>query len=371
MQAGPDRFVITQVNRLADASSAIERSEFDVILLDLGLPDSRGLDALRTLQAKANHLPIVVLSGLEDEETAVVAVTEGAQDYLVKGRVAPDLLVRAIRYAMNRKGLEMKLARAAQLVDLAATDGLTGLRNSRHLHEALPAAFSLAARTQLPLSVVMLDIDLFKSYNDAFGHPVGDDVLRRFGAILSRMTRAHDLAARYGGEEFAVLLPATGDRAARAFAERVRSAISGIAWPLRPVTASLGVATSRTGVSDGHALLAQADDALYRAERRVVIASSTMTIHPDRTKPLHYRALTARLTRTSTLPRRTATSRPTTNPRRASGGGLPIWNASVTPKSKVWLGRSSCATMKPPDTAGGWPIRPCDWPGEWASPRTY
>ena len=188
-QAGPARFVITQVSRLADALSAIDSSDFDVILLDLGLPDSSGLKTFRAFQARATHLPVIVLSGLDDEETAVVAVAEGAQDYLVKGRMTTGLLVRSLRYAIHRKGLEEELAlRNAQLAELATTDGLTGLRNSRHLREALPAAFSMAARTQRPLSVIMLDVDFFKAYNDAFGHPAGDEVLRRLGAILCRMT---------------------------------------------------------------------------------------------------------------------------------------------------------------------------------------
>ena len=157
--------------------------------------------------------------------------------------MTPGLLVRAIRYAVHRKGLEEELARRnAQLAELAATDGLTGLRNSRHLHEALPAASSMAARTQRPLSVMMLDVDLFKAYNDDFGHPAGDEVLRRIGAILRRMTRAHDLAARYGGEEFAVLLPATDTEAARAFAERVRAAIAS-----DPLAAAAGDGQPRGG----------------------------------------------------------------------------------------------------------------------------
>jgi len=267
-KAGPGRFVITKVSRLADALSALGGRDFDVILLDLGLPDSSGLKTLRALQARATHVPVIVLSALDDEETAVVAVTEGAQDYQVKGRATSDVLVRAIRYAMHRKSLEKELElRNAQLAEQAATDELTGLPNFRQLHKALTVAFSMAVRTRRPLSVMMLDVDFFKAYNDAFGHPAGDEVLRRLGAILRRMTRAHDLAARYGGEEFAVLLPATDSEAGRAFAERVRTALARTPWPLRPVTASLGVATSRTGMADGDALLAQTDEALYRAKR--------------------------------------------------------------------------------------------------------
>jgi len=272
------RFELTHAGRLAAGLAAIRSGGIDAVLLDLLLPDSSGLETVRAIRDASPHLPIVVLSGLDDEETAVAAVTEGAQDYLVKGRMTPDLLVRALRHAVYRKGLEEELRRCnAQLAELAATDGLTGLPNTRHLHEALPAAYSMAARTQRPLSVIMLDVDLFKAYNDEFGHPAGDDVLRRFGAVLRCMTRAHDLAARYGGEEFAVLLPATDTEAARAFAERVRDALASTSWPLLPVTASLGVATSGTGVGDGAALLARADDALYRAKR----AGRNRVVHHD------------------------------------------------------------------------------------------
>jgi diguanylate cyclase (GGDEF)-like protein len=277
------RFELTHADRLAGGLGTIRSGGIDAVLLDLSLPDSSGLDTFRAMRDASPHLPVIVLSGLDDEETAIAAVTEGAQDYLVKGRVSPDLLVRALRYAVRRKGLEEELRRCnAQLAELAASDGLTGLRNSRHLHEALPAASSLAARTGRSLSVMMLDVDRFKAYNDAFGHPAGDDVLRRVGAILRRLTRAHDLAARYGGEEFAVLLPATDTKAARAFAERVRAAIASTPWPLRPVTASIGVATSRTGVAIGEALLAQADEALYRAKRA---GRNRVVHHGDPTGP--------------------------------------------------------------------------------------
>jgi diguanylate cyclase (GGDEF)-like protein len=272
------RFELSHAKRLDSGLEVIRGGGVDAVLLDLSLPDRSGLDTFRAIRDAAPHLPIVVLSGLQDEETSVAAVAQGAQDYLVKGPTTPDLLTRSLRYAVRRKELEEELRRCnAQLAELAVTDGLTGLRNSRYLHEALPGASSLAARTQHPLSVVMLDVDRFKAYNDDFGHPAGDAVLRQVGAILRSMTRAHDLAARYGGEEFAVLLPATGTAAVRAFAERVRAALAKARWPHRLVTASFGVATSRTGVADGQPLLARADDALYRAKR----AGRNRVVHSD------------------------------------------------------------------------------------------
>jgi diguanylate cyclase (GGDEF)-like protein/putative nucleotidyltransferase with HDIG domain len=272
------RFGLSHARRLDAGLEVTRGGGIDAVLLDLSLPDACGLDTFRAVRQAAPHLPIVVLSGLMDEETAIAAVAEGAQDYLVKGPTVPAHLIRALHYAVHRKRQEEDLRRRnTQLAELAASDELTGLRNYRHLHEALAAASSMAVRTQRPLSVVMLDVDRFKLYNDDFGHPAGDEVLRRVGGILRGMTRAHDLAARYGGEEFAVLLPATATEAARAFAERVRIAIAGVPWPHRAITASLGVATGPTGACDGAALLARADEALYRAKR----AGRNRVIHHD------------------------------------------------------------------------------------------
>ncbi len=153
------------------------------------------------------------------------------------------------------------------LTRLATTDGLTGLRNARHLREMLNADSPQACRSADVRSTIMLDIDHFKSYNDSFGHPAGDEVLCQVGAIIRREARAQDLVARFGGEEFALVLPGTGAPEARAFAERLRIAIASYSWPCRPVTASLGLATGGPGGVSGMGLLGEADQALYLAKR--------------------------------------------------------------------------------------------------------
>jgi diguanylate cyclase (GGDEF)-like protein len=155
-----------------------------------------------------------------------------------------------------------------QLAEMAATDALTGAKNYRHFHEALEAAISFAMRRGLSLSLVMLDVDRFKAYNDAHGHPAGDQALRAVAAILRASSRLYDTVARYGGEEFVVLLPATDAVPARIHAERLRAAIEGHAWPLRPVTASFGVATMTPCTATASVLLDSADRALYRSKRR-------------------------------------------------------------------------------------------------------
>jgi diguanylate cyclase (GGDEF)-like protein len=112
----------------------------------------------------------------------------------------------------------------------------------------------------------MLDVDDFKSYNDKNGHLAGDEVLRTISRILRKSVRSHDLVARYGGEEFAIIMPALACDQAIETAERLRVAIEGYAWPLAPVTASLGVSTLTAEMADGRDLLQAADDALYASK---------------------------------------------------------------------------------------------------------
>lgn len=164
-----------------------------------------------------------------------------------------------------------------QLQDLATTDGLTGLKNHRAFHESLIEQFAQAQRSGQPFSLMLLDLDHFKEYNDAFGHPAGDVILSMFADNLKGSVRAGDVAARHGGEEFAAILPATDAAHAQVLAERLRRTIEEAPWPLRPVTASFGVAAFHPGMTDHHRLVVAADDALYRAKaqgrNRVCVSS--------------------------------------------------------------------------------------------------
>jgi diguanylate cyclase (GGDEF)-like protein len=152
------------------------------------------------------------------------------------------------------------------LAQAAVTDGLTGLKNHRAFQEALHSAAQMAERLQQPLSLVMFDIDHFKQFNDRFGHPAGDELLRQVAQVLRESARAYDVAARYGGEEFALLLPNTALEQAVQVAERLRQQIRAIENPHAPVSASFGVATYRRGTPPA-TLVYEADAALYRAKR--------------------------------------------------------------------------------------------------------
>jgi diguanylate cyclase (GGDEF)-like protein/PAS domain S-box-containing protein len=155
----------------------------------------------------------------------------------------------------------------ARLEALATLDGLTGLKNHRAFQERLEREWERALRYNAPLSLLFLDVDMFKDYNDAYGHPAGDQVLKTVAHLLQQHARDTDFVARYGGEEFVVVLPHTDCAGARTVAERLRSAIAAVPWPQRPVTASFGAATRTRAMRSRDALITHADRALYRSKQ--------------------------------------------------------------------------------------------------------
>ena len=153
-----------------------------------------------------------------------------------------------------------------KLEALATTDGLTGLKNHRAFREKLSDEWSRSERFHAPFSIVLLDVDKFKTYNDAFGHPEGDRVLQTVAAIMQATARASDWVCRYGGEEFVILLPDADAESAMQAAERSRAAIENGPWTLRPVTASFGVATANSGIATPQELIDRADKAMYASK---------------------------------------------------------------------------------------------------------
>jgi len=192
-------FHLTIVDRLAAGLARLAQGGVDVVLLDLSLPDSQGLDTFAKAQAQAPDVPILVLTGLDDEARALQALQAGAQDYLVKGQIDRNLLNRAVRYAVERHRLMAEL-RAASLMD-----PLTGLYNRRGFHALAEQQWRMADRTGRGLLLFFADLDQLKEINDSAGHAEGDRVLQETADILRRSFRASDILARLGGDEFAAL----------------------------------------------------------------------------------------------------------------------------------------------------------------------
>jgi diguanylate cyclase (GGDEF)-like protein len=194
-----------------------------------------------------------------------------------------DIQAKRIKVEQKLRESQAKLKEAnARLMELVTTDPLTGVSNRRAFDEQLQNLWKLSARSQSPLSLLMLDVDHFKKINDTFGHEAGDEVLRQVARTLKHATRSTDVTARYGGEEFAILLPSTPLDAAALFAEHLRETIASLPWEGAALTISIGAA-SDTASSSGRGicrLVQHADAALYEAKRsgrnRVVRFSKEM-----------------------------------------------------------------------------------------------
>jgi PleD family two-component response regulator len=186
-----DQVELVHVEVLADARARVIEVEAACVLLDLSLPDAAGLEALTQMQAAAPDVPIVVLSGLDDENLALNAVQHGAQDYLIKGRVDDVLILRSIRYAIERKRAEVALAHQA------LHDPLTGLPNRALFLDRLGVALDRSRRNDASIAVMFLDVDNFKQVNDSFGHAAGDRLLSGLADRLQSMLRPMDTVARF------------------------------------------------------------------------------------------------------------------------------------------------------------------------------
>ena len=265
-EATADAFRVTHVEQLADARQLLMEDGTGCVLLDLSLPDAARLEALMQLRAAAPDVPIVILSGLQDELLAVKAVQEGAQDYLVKGRVDGEAIGRSIRYSVERKALEMQTAHKA------LHDPLTGLPNRDLFQDRLKHAVTRAKRHESLIGVMFLDLDGFKPINDTLGHDVGDRLLVALARRLEDGLRGSDTPARFGGDEFVVLCEDVADEQhVVAIAERLQRTI---AEPFRinehelQVTSSMGVVVSDGREQGAGELIRNADEAMYRAKRQ-------------------------------------------------------------------------------------------------------
>jgi diguanylate cyclase (GGDEF)-like protein len=274
------------VTAFADGDEAwehIRSDEAQVVISDWMMPGLDGLDLcrkVRTRGAQAPYVYLILLSARHTREDRLKALQAGADDLLAKPLDRAELYARinvARRIVQMEEQLRNRSAelermhaelerRNVLLAEIASCDGLTGLKNHRYFRESLDAHFSASRRRGQPLSVVMVDVDQFKSFNDTYGHPAGDDVLREVSNLLRSCVRDEDVVARYGGEEFGLLLPATSAEASRILAERLRSTIEAHPWSDRPITISLGISTISHWIHRASTLIDQADRSLYQSK---------------------------------------------------------------------------------------------------------
>ncbi|SDX75267.1 diguanylate cyclase domain-containing protein [Marinobacter mobilis] len=271
--------VLSDIGRIKFATSAEQAFEIiqegppDLILLDVGLPDVSGLEVCARLKSceGTKKIPVIIItsnseSGFEEEVFAA-----GAVDYISKP------LKPAVVLARTKIHLAYQTALRA-LVELAHTDELTGLENRRSFDERLECERKRAIREGTPLTVMMMDVDEFKKYNDHYGHLKGDDCLKSISLATARCCqRPGDFAARFGGEEFALILPGTGAEGAQSVAETIREHVHQLLLPHAPnashtfVSLSVGSCTLTKELLErkewsGLAILQAADNALYEAK---------------------------------------------------------------------------------------------------------
>jgi diguanylate cyclase (GGDEF)-like protein len=265
-EANNGKFEVSHVERLADARKQLMEAGAGCVLLDLSLPDASRLEALMQLRAAAPDVPIVILTGLQDELLAVKAVQEGAQDYLVKGRVDGHALGRSISYAVERKAAEMELSHKAM------HDALTGLPNRTLFLDRLKHAVMRAKRHHSLVGVMFLDLDGFKPINDTYGHEIGDRLLTAVAGRLQDGLRASDTAARFGGDEFMILCEdVAGQQDVVNIAQRILTAIEEpfeIAGERLSVASSMGIAITDGKADTAESLIRNADAAMYSAKQQ-------------------------------------------------------------------------------------------------------
>jgi diguanylate cyclase (GGDEF)-like protein len=262
--ASLDAFRVTRVGSFAAALGRVAATGFDVVLLDLMLPDVPGVRAVSELRRAAPGLPVLVLSSLDDERLAFEAVLNGAQDYLIKGQSDPGLLRRSIRHAIERQRVERELSQ------LAKHDPLTGLPNRALFHDRLTQALRRLDRHGDLVAVIFIDLDGFKAINDRHGHLAGDRLLVAVAKRLLRVVRRTDTVARLGGDEFTIILESLQCSAdAARIAEKV---LASLRQPFElggfvvGLGASLGIALAQQPGQGAERLTRQADAAMYRAK---------------------------------------------------------------------------------------------------------
>jgi diguanylate cyclase (GGDEF)-like protein len=279
---------VVQARNGREALALALESPPQMVVTDWMMPEMDGVELCKRLRSTeaGRELYILILTGRSEEERVVEAFEAGADDYLLKpigakmllARIRPGARVIQLQEDLRREVREKDDANARLKMEkrkyrvASMTDALTDLPNRRGAMKRLEKEWATSERSELPLSLIMVDIDHFKQVNDTYGHDIGDEVLRRTARALERVLRSSDTCARLGGEEFVILCPATPLDGAKLLAERIRLSVEenrvSVPGYEGRVTISLGVSSRAAGLDSIDALLKAADEAVYEAKRK-------------------------------------------------------------------------------------------------------
>lgn len=282
-KAMPNAYVVDHASTLSQALNMLEGNEYDVALLDRSLPDADGFSGLHSIQNMSPRLPIIFLTGHQDETTAFEAIEQGAQDYLFKDRLDGHVIKRSLQFSVLRKQFEGVLLARANF------DPLTGLANRMLFDSRLDMLLARMRRQTTILCVMFIDLDDFKRVNDNHGHLVGDRLLQLVGERIQSALRKTDTVARFGGDEFALILESNHDDPdGELVANKIISLFEKpfhVKERVFRVSISIGITTcSYESIKSREILLAEADSAMYAAKHSV--GSSYQLYRPDFNKLL-------------------------------------------------------------------------------------
>lgn len=283
-----DGYSVTEAASAEQALELMNNETFCLVITDIVMPGMTGIELLKKIKQLYPETQVIIMTSYASLDTAITALRYGAYDYFFKPFNDIELVsattARAIEKVRlvkeNQRLIEelntknQKLSKVnSVLKNLACRDGLTGIFNHRYFQDSLEAELNRAGRHAGNFSLVFLDVDHFKQYNDKNGHQQGDKVLRKLAQILAKSIRKPDILARYGGEEFVIILPETPKASARIYGEKVRRGVEKYPFPGKEtqpggnLTISIGISTFPEDGRDRYSLIEYADQALYQAKK--------------------------------------------------------------------------------------------------------
>ena len=258
-------YSVIHVSRIRDVERILHEEHVDAVLLDLSLPDTFGIETVRLLRTIADDLPIVVQTGVSDEQLALACIDAGAQDYLLKNELRPAMLRRTIRYAIERHKLQM------QLHALSLRDDLTNLYNRRGFLTIAEQYLKLARRQDQATLIMFVDLDGLKRINDTLGHEIGSQMIIDAATVLQSIFRECDILARLGGDEFVALIVGVSIEEVDFLTMRLNSQVERHNQQgQRSYQLSMSVGFAQLDPTEERALeraMAEADQAMYAQKR--------------------------------------------------------------------------------------------------------
>jgi diguanylate cyclase (GGDEF)-like protein len=282
-----DGYEVVNAENGEEALALYEKEQYPIVITDIYMPKMTGIDLLAAIRKINQKTQVVVMTSYASVDSAIATIRSSAYDYLVKPFEDIELISNVVRRAaekirlqqqtehlikMLKKKTEQLEQSNAKLKSLATRDSLTGLYNHRYFQESLVAELNRAKRYRRPFSLLFIDLDFFKTFNDTNGHQQGDKLLKALSNLFLETFRKTDIVCRYGGDEFAVILPEESNQSARQIAAKLHARVADYPFegrevmPQGCVTISIGIATCPDDETNAESLIKHADRIMYESK---------------------------------------------------------------------------------------------------------